>query len=166
MANGAQGQPGRRELRQRRLRFEPPPGGGNAPRYLWRGPVEGIDDKREINAAEEQIGHFGGGDRTYVSKLLAELPIPETDATFEQLPSLFMAAGMGTSGGGNRAGSAQGASGSAVVFTLPIPDTSGPITYSYTAEAGDDAYAERMTYGLVQELKLSFAGAAPMKGEA
>lgn len=166
MANGAQGQPGRKELRQLRLRAESTNGTGSDTRYLWRGPVEGIDDKREVNAAEEQIGHFGGGDRTYVSMLLAELPIPETEATFEQLPSLFMAAGMGTSGGGNRAGSAQGASGSSVVFTLPIPDTGGPITYSYTAEAGDDAYAERMTYGLVKELKLSFAGAEAMKVEA
>src|SRR3972149_11293797 len=108
MANGAQGQPGRRELRQLRLRFESTPGSGNDIRYLWRGPVEGIDDKREINAAEEQIGHFGGGDRTYVSKLLAELPIPETEATFEQLPSLFMAAGVGTPGGGDPGGPARG----------------------------------------------------------
>lgn len=166
MANGAQGAPGRKELRQLRLRAEATNGLAVDTRYLWRGPVEGIDDKREVQPAEEQIGHFGGGDRTYVSALLAELPIPETEATFEQLPSLFMAGGFGTSGGGNRAGSAQGASGSAVAFTLPLPDTGGPITYSYTAEVGDDAYAERMTYGIVKEIKLSFAGAEAMKVEA
>lgn len=166
MANGAQGEPGRKELRQMRLRAEANNGVGVNTRWLWRGPVEGIDDQREITIVEENIGVFGGGDRSYTGKLLAELPLPETEATFQQIPSLFLCSGFGTSGGGNRAGSAQGASGSTAVFILPLPATSGPLTYSYTAEVGDDAYAERMTYGVCKELKLSFAGGEAMKVEA
>ncbi len=130
--------PGVKELRQLRLKAEATNGTGVSPRFLWRGPVEGIDDQREVSIAEENVGIFGGTDRSYTAKLMAELPIPETEATYEQLPDLFLMCGFGTSGGGNRAGSAQGASGSTVVFTLPIPASTTPITYSCTAEVGDD----------------------------
>jgi hypothetical protein len=157
---------GRKELRSLRLRAENTPGNAVAPRYVWRGPVDGIDDQREVAQKEEQIGIFGGSDNTYIPKLMAELPIPETEATFEQIADLFQMCGFGTSGGGNRAGSAYGASGSAVVFTLPIPSSSGPLTYSYTAEVGDDAYAERMEYALCKELTLTFTGGEGMRVEA
>ena len=122
--------PGVKELRSLRIRAEANNGVAVTPRWLWRGPVEGIEDQREVKNAEENIGIYGGGDRTYTAKLLAALEIPETEATFEQLPSLFMMAGLGTSGGGARNGSAQGVSGSTVVFTLPIPGSVQPVTYS------------------------------------
>jgi len=164
--------PGVKELRQMRLKAETSPGSQSSPRFLWRGPVEGIDDQREVTIAEENVGIFGGTDRSYTAKLMAELPIPETEATYEQLPDLFMMCGFGTSGGGNRAGSAQGASGSTVVFTLPIPASTTPITYSCTAEVGDDNptganhNAEVVTYALCKELTLTFEGGAAMKVEA
>lgn len=162
--------PGVKELRELRLRAEDTPGAQSVPRYRWRGPVEGIDDQREIAIAEEQVGIFGGTDRSYTPKLFAELPLPETEATYEQLPDIFQMCGFGTSGGGNRAGSAQGASGSTVIFTLPIPTSTMPLTYSYTAEVGDQSgannNAEVMTYALCKEISLTMEGAAAVKMEA
>lgn len=162
--------PGVKGLRSLRLRAETTPGVVATARFLWRGPVEGIEDQREITIAEEQVGIFDGTDRSYTPKLMAELPIPETEATYEQLPDLFMMCGFGTSGGGNRAGSAQGASGSTAIFTLPIPSMTTPITYSYTAEVGDmdgaNNNAEQMAYSLCKELTLTWEGGAAVKVEA
>jgi len=153
--------PGRKELRSLRLKAETTNGVVVSPRFLWRGPVEGIDDKREVKHVDMQVGIFGGTDDIYIPKLLAELQIPTTEATFEQIPDLFLMAGFGTSGG-NRAGSAQGASGSSTIFTLIAPTTTVPITYSCTAEVGDSevggntGYAEVMEYCLADELKFEF----------
>lgn len=162
--------PGVKELRSLRLKAEDTPGSTVVPRFLWRGLVEGIDDQREVTIAEENIGVFGGSDRSYTPKLYAELPIPETEATFQQLPDLFLMCGFGTSGGGNRAGSAQGASGSTVIFRHSIPATASPITYSYTAEVGDldgaNNNAEVMPYALCKELKLTWEGGAALKVSA
>ena len=164
--------PGVKELRSLRLKRETTNGTGVAPRFLWRGPVEGIDDQREVSIAEENVGIFGGTDRSYTAKLMAELAIAETQATYEQLPDLFIMCGFGTSGGGNIAGSAQGASGSTVVFTLPIPASVAPITYSYTAEVGDadttatNQNAEVMVYSLCKELSLDFSGGEALKVKA
>lgn len=165
--------PGRKEQRSLRIRAEITPGTPTAPRFLFRGLVDGIDDQRDPVIREEQIGIFGGSDDSYIPKLMAELPIPETEATFEQLPSFLMMCGLGTSGGGNRAGSAQGASGSSVVFTLPVPARTAPVTYSYTCETGDsedpggaNGWAEVMEYALCKELTLTFNGGEGMKMQA
>lgn len=159
--------PGRKELRSIRLKAESTNGNAAAPRFLWRGVGDMPDDQREIVQVEEQVGIFGGTDRTYIPKLMAELKLGQTEATFEQIPDLLMMAGLGTSGGGNRAGSAQGASGSAVIFTLPVPVDTVPVTCSYTVEAGEnDPEAEQITYVLSKETTFTFAGGEAMKVEA
>jgi hypothetical protein len=155
--------PGRKELRSLRLKAEVTNGTPVAPRFLWRGPIEGIDDKREVKHVAMQVGIFGGTDDVYIPKLAATLAFPSTEATFEQIPDLFLMAGFGTSGG-NRAGSAQGVSGSSAIFTLIPPTINIPPTYSCTAEVGDlDAgssggFAEKIEYLLVDELKFEFKG--------
>jgi hypothetical protein len=159
--------PGRKELRSLRLKAETTPGTKVAPRYLWRGPIEGINDTREVKHVEMQVGIFGGTDDIYIPKLAAELEFAETEATFEQTPDLFLMNGWGTSGG-NRAGSAQGASGSSVIFTLIAPTSNIPPTYSCTAEVGDldsgstSGFAEVIEYLLVDELKFEFKGGEAM----
>lgn len=162
--------PGVKELRSLRLKSEDTNGVVVAPRFLWRGLVEGIDDQREVTIAEENVGIYGGTDRSYTPKLMAELPIAETEATYEQIPDLFLMSGFGTSGGGNRAGSAQGASGSTVIFTMPVPGATMPVTYSYTAEVGDlngaNNNAEVMPYALCKELTFKFEGGAAVKVSA
>ena len=164
-----QGAPGRKSLRSIRMKTETTPGTPVAPRFVWVGNGEMIEDQREPQAREVQVGIFGGIDDTYIPKLMAGLDLAETEATFEQVADILMMAGFGTAGGGNRAGSAQGASGSTAVFTLAIPVSTSPITYSYTVEAGDSAgagtegWAQVMEYTLVDETKLSFAGGEAMK---
>ena len=159
--------PGRKELRSLRLKAETTNGTKVAPRFLWRGPVEGINDTREVKHVEMQVGIFGGTDDIYIPKLAAELEFASTEATFEQIPDLFLMAGFGTSGG-NRAGSAQGASGSSVIFTLINPTSNIPPTYSCTAEVGDldsgstSGFAEVIEYLLVDELKFEFKGGEAM----
>ena len=162
----AAGVPGRKELRSIRLRAEATPGATATPRYLWRGNGEMPKDDREIVFVEQQVGIFGGVDDAYTPKHMGHLELAETEATFEQLADLFMMAGLGTFGGGNRAGSAQGASGSTTIFTLPVPVSSGPVTYAYTVEAGDDAEAEVMPYTLAEEVKLAWKGGEAMKVSA
>lgn len=155
--------PGRKELRSLRLKAESVNGTKVAPRFLWRGPIEGIDDKREVKHVDMNVGIFGGTDDVYIPKIAADLAFASTEATFEQIPDLFLMAGFGTNGG-NRAGSAQGASGSSVIFTLIPPSNLIPPTYSCTAEVGDlDAgsnggFAEVIEYLLVNELKFEFKG--------
>ncbi len=158
--------PGRKELRQIRIRREVTNGSPLATRFLWRGNGELIDDQREVKNVEMQVGIFGGTDETYIPKLYAELELAETEATFEQLSDLFLMSGLGTVGG-NAAGSAQGASGSSAVFTLPLPTVAVPITYSYTVEAGNgtlanDGWTEQMPYTLMKEFTLTFNGGEAM----
>lgn len=157
--------PGIKELKSIRLKREATNGTPVSPRFEWRGNGEAIDDQREVKNVEEQVGIIGGTDRTYIPKILAGIELAETEATYEQLSDLFIMAGFSTSGGGNIAGSAQGASGSAVSFTLVAPTFTIPVTNSYTVEAGDsprggvNGWSEVMEYALADEVKLTFKGA-------
>lgn len=159
--------PGRKELRSARIKAEVTPGTKVSPRFLWRGPIEGIEDQREVKHVDMQVGIFGGTDDIYIPKLLAALTFASTEATFEQTPDLFLMNGWGTNGG-NRAGSAQGASGSTTIFTLIAPTTTVPPTYACTAEVGDsevggnNGYSEVIEYLLVDEIKLEFKGGEAM----
>jgi|GEM_PF-1654443 len=159
--------PGRKELRNIRLRAEAVNGTPVATRYIWRGNGDLIDDQRTVKRVQMQVGIFGGTDETYTPKYYAELALNSTEATFEQLPDLLQMCGIGTSGGGNRAGSAQGASGSTAVFYLAVPTNTVPVTYSYTVEAGNgtllnDGWTEQMSYALCKDMKLSFKGGEAM----
>lgn len=154
---------GRKELRRFQLARESAPGTRFAtPRALWRGLAAVPEDTREVTKAEEQIGIFGGADRTYVPKLMGALEIEETEATFEQIGAVLTLHGLGTSGG-DWAGSAQGASGSTAVQTLIVPTSSSAPYPTVTAEGGDDAWAEYSTYVVAEETTLSFAGGEAMK---
>lgn len=158
--------PGRKELRNIRIKAETANGSRVAPRFLWRGNGETIEDQRGVVKVEEQIGIFGGSDRTYIPKLMAGLELADTPATFEQIGDLFLMAGFGTSGG-NLAGSAQGVNGSTSVQTLIAPGVTAFPTYSFTVEAGNgtagnDGWTEVMEYTLAEEVKLSFKGGEAM----
>jgi len=162
--------PGRKELRNVRFRIETANGTLRAPRFIYRGNGEMIEDAREVKQVAMQVGIFRGTDETYIPKLMAHLDLAETEATFEQLPDLFLMSGFGTNGG-NVAGSAQGASGSTTVFTLIPPSTLVFPTYSYTVEAGNgtasnDGWSETMPYTLCEELTISGKGGEALKVKA
>jgi hypothetical protein len=158
---------GRKELRSVRLRLEATNGAYPASvRYLWRGMAEMPEDQREVVNREELVGIFGGYADTYIPKFMGAITLGETEATFEQLPVLFAAAGFGSAGG-----SVHGASGSAVSFYMPVPAATVWPTQSFTIEAGEPAQglggeAEVGTYCLVNELKLSGAGGEAVKVES
>lgn len=157
---------GRKELRSIRFKAETTNGVQVAPRFVWRGNGEMIEDAREVTLVEEQVGIFNGTDREYIGKLFAKMELAETPVTFEQIPDLLQMCGFGTAGGGNRAGSAQGVSGSTAVFILPIPSTVAPLTYSYTTEAGDNVEAMVMPYTLCEELTIKGVGGEALMVEA
>lgn len=157
---------GRKELRSVRLRLETTPGAAVVPRFIWRGMAEMFDDQREVTNVEELIGVFNGSDRSYIGKLMGAITLGETEATFEQLPVIFAAAGFGSAGG-----SLHGASGSAVSFYFPLPASTVWPQQSFSVEAGEPAAglggeAELGTYGLVNEIKLSGAGGEAVKVES
>lgn len=149
---------GRKELRSIRLRLESTPGVASPPRYVWRGNGDTFDDQRELTNVEEQIGVFGGSDRSYIAKLKGDITLAETPATFEQLSIVFAGSGLGSAGG-----SAHGASGSAVAHYFPLPASTVWPQQTFTIEAGEPAQglggeAETGTYGLVKEWTLKGAG--------
>jgi hypothetical protein len=152
---------GRKELRSARLRLEATPGTAVVPRYIFRGEFEMPSDEREVVNAPELVGIFGGTDRSYIPKLMGGITLGEAELTFEQAPLLFAAAGFGSAGG-----SLQGASGSTGVFLFPIPVGTAPTTQSFTIEAGDNVESEVLTYALVNELTLTFAGGEAIKAES
>lgn len=155
-----QGQ-GRKELESVRLRLETTPGSANTPRYVWRGMASMPEDQREVMIVEELVGIFGGTDRSYIPKLMGQITLGETEVNYEQGPILTAAAGFGSAGG-----SAQGASGSAVVFTHTIPVGTSPTLQTFTIEAGDNVEAEQLTYAVVNELTFTFAAGEAVKVES
>jgi len=157
---------GRRALQRIQIGRETTPGTPVSPRFIWRGNGNMPEDQREIVKVDEVIGIFGGADRTYIPKLMAQLSLADTEATFEQLPPLFNMLGLGTVTTNSAQGSLQGASGSTALFAWNVPTTiSGP-TISYTVEAGDNTEVEQLPYVIASEVKLSFAGGEAMKVSA
>ena len=157
---------GRKALQRIQMGREATPGTPVAPRYIWRGNGEMPEDQRELVKVEELIGVFGGADRTYIPKLMAQLSLADTEATFEQLPPLFNMLGLGTVTTNSAQGSVQGASGSTGLFVWNIPTTSSGPTISYTVQAGDNIEVEELPYVIASEVKLSFAGGEAMKVSA
>ncbi len=154
---------GRKALRSLRFRIEAANGTRVAPRFVYRGSGN-IEDQRVQENPEEQIGIFGGGDRTYQPAMLGGLALDETDLTFEQFTDFLLMAGMGTMAAYPTQGSAQGASGSAGVFAFIIPSDIAPPTYSYTVEGGENAVeAEYMPYVLCKKISLKGAGGEAIK---
>jgi hypothetical protein len=154
---------GRKALRSLRFRLESANGTRVAPRFIYRG-MGSLTDARTQENPEEQIGIFGGGDRTYQPALLGELSLDETDLTFEQFSDFLLMAGMGTMAAYPTHGSAQGNSGSTAVFAFIIPSDTAPPTYSYTVEGGENAVeAEYMPYTLVKKISIKGAGGEALK---
>jgi len=155
---------GRKALRSIRFRREATPGVQVSPKFLWRGNGETIKDEREVVNPEEQVGIFGGTDRTYIPKLLATMELAETDANYEQIWDLFLMLGIGTITAVQ--GSVISTGGSAAIHYGAIPGSLVPPTISYTTEAGDNIEAQVMPYTLATEVTLTFAAGEAVKVSA
>lgn len=142
--------PGRKEKRSLQLGKETVAGTAVPATAIWRGPVNTIVDDREVVENEEQIGIIGGADRTHIPKLAASLTVPETEATFEQLPYPFAMLY-----GGAVTGVADGSGSSGYKYLTTIPTSSAPTAKTYTVETGDDFEVEEMEYAVAVKVTLS-----------
>lgn len=152
---------GRKELRSIRLKKEATPGTRVAPRFLWRGNGDMLEDQREVVQVEEQIGVFGGSDRTYISKLAGALSLAETEMTFEQAMDLLYMAGLGTTSIAPYQGTVLDATSSVLMEAVVPTQQTFPIA-SYTVEAGDNVEAEVMPYALATSVSITGAGGEPL----
>lgn len=151
----------------RKLQFgrETTAGSAVAATTVFRG--EGvIKDTRKVEFPTEDVGYIGGVTRNYSPLLGAELKIPATPATFEQLPHIFEMGIISTSGVRDSAASSD------YIYTYPLPTTQNmflsatssalPIK-SYTIQGGDNNQAEVMEFSHVTDFELNFkAGEALM----
>lgn len=149
--------PGRKALRKFQFGREVTPGTSVAATALWRGPAALLEDDRDPEEVEEDVGLVGGTDRTHVTATPGKISVKETPATFEQLQhpisNMF---------GGPITGSADGV-GSGKVYTTAIPTTAAVTTdRAWTVEGGDDAEAEGATYAKVLKLTLSGTSNKPV----
>lgn len=155
---------GRKELRSIRLRLEAVNGVREVPRFLWRGNGDMPQDAREVIKVEEQVGIYGGADRTYISKLAGQISFADTELTFEQYGDILLAAGFGTVLSGY-AGSVMATSNSVRQgYFVPFNETL-PVA-SYTIEAGDNVEAEVLPYSIVTKTDVQGAGGEPLRASA
>lgn len=146
---------GRYGLSKAQAGFETTAGTAVAATMIWRGTAVHIDDQRVVTEVNESVGIFGGADRSYIARNLAQLAVNETEATYEQLPYLFvMMFGM------NKTGVADGSGSSGYVYTANIPETAAPsMTGRFmTWETGDDIQAHEMEYTHALEINLKGTG--------
>lgn len=149
--------PGRKALRKVQFGRESTPGTAVAATVIWRGPAALLEDDREPEFVEEDVGLIGGTDRTHITHTPGKISFAETSATFEQLQhpvaNMF---------GGPVAGVADGA-GTGRIYTNPIPTTGAPATNrAWTIEGGDDTEVEQAAYAKVSKLTLSGASNKPV----
>ena len=151
--------PGRKDLRRVQFGWENPaaPGTQVVATARWRAPTDGIEDMLTVEQIPEHIGKFTGSDRSTVTAYKSQLALPETPATFEQLPYL-----LAISLGGPKAGVQDGA-GTDYLYTTAIAEGTIPTIQTLTVEAGDDNQAYEFGYGHCPEFKLAGAGGETLK---
>lgn len=107
-----------------------------------------LNDESEIEYPPEEVGIISGRGRSYIPKKDASIELPETPATFEQLPYLLNMAVKGVAG-------VQDGAGTGYVYTYALPYNAAQSPYTYTFEVGDDTQAEIITACFVDELTIT-----------
>jgi hypothetical protein len=139
---------GSRILRRLQLGQESVAGTAVSATTIWGGPAEGIENTSKSVWVQQDIGRLTPGMRTYMPTIGAAYAMPETEATFQQLPHVLQAAF------GKVTPTADG-SGSDHIYTYALSGTSSIVPQTYTMEAGDDQQAYYMAYSFVPKFKLS-----------
>lgn len=119
---------------------------------IWRGPAGFFDDEEIPVFVEEDTGRFSGSDRTYIPKAGAVLDMPETEATFEQLPYILMAGVEAES-----PGQVTNSTGTAFTWTFEFATGTGKETMTYTFEVGDNQEQEEAAYMFVEDFHITGA---------
>ena len=140
---------GIKALRKIQLGIESTSGTAVAATAVLRG-TGALEDKRTIVNANEDVGIFGGSNRTYTPWLEGGLQL-DIDATYEQLPYV-LACGIKDVVSG-AADTGEGATGK--IYTYPFPTTTANSIKTATIETGDDVAAEEMEYSFVDNFKIT-----------
>lgn len=115
---------------------------------IWRGPASDIENAQEAITVDENVGLLVPTGRSYVAQLGATIALPETEATFEQLPHVFEGGIKTVSPSGTgpytRSGYAPGTASANTIKTYTIE--------SGNAIAGD---GNEMEYSFVESFTLS-----------
>lgn len=139
--------PGRKRLRRVQIGIESTPGTAVAATSRWRGPGVTLEDDRQWEFVDEDVGILGGTGRKVMPYAQGNLALPDTPLTPEQFPYM-LAFGFG----GPITGSADGAGSTGFRYVTTIPTTSAPANNrAGTFETGDDFEVERAAYGKVLE---------------
>lgn len=144
-----------KKLRRFQLGREATAGTAVATTTRWRGPAIGLEDAQAKVWPEENIGYSAKTTRQYTPLEVARLPMPATEATFEQFPHLLEA-------GLKAATPAQDGSGSGYIRTYPLPHEEPETIKTYSIQAGNNKGGiEKTAYMFVLDMVLS-----GRKGEA
>lgn len=151
--------PGKRKLAKIQLGDEGTAAGYNtgagqatAATAIWRGPAGFFDDEEIPVFVEEDTGRFSGSDRTYIPKAGAALAVPETEATYEQLPYILMAGVEAET-----PSEATNSTGSAYTWTFEFATGTGKECMTYTFEVGDNQEQEEAAYMFVEDFHITGA---------
>jgi len=125
-------------------------GQATAATAIWRGPAGFFDDEEVPVFVEEDTGRLSGSDRTYVPKCGAVLDVPETEATFQQLPYILMA---GVESVGPSV--ATNATGTAYTWLYEFCTGTKKLTMTYTFEVGDNQEQEEAAYMFVEDFHIT-----------
>ena len=123
---------GIKRLRVIQLGDEGTPGSAVAADTIWRGEGAGPEILDDIQFVEEDIGRFGGANRSVKVSVGAQIALAATPLTFEQFPLLCQ---MGIEA--QQTGVADGG-GSGLIYTFDFPLTSANTIRTYTTEAGNN----------------------------
>jgi len=151
--------PGRRKLSKIQLGIEGAATQGTAvpATVIWRGPAGFFEDEEVPVFAEEDLGLLAPVGRSYVPKAGATLAMPETEATYEQLPYILMA-GVET----ESVASATNSTGTYYTWTFEFATGATKTTSTYTIETGDDVDQVEAEYCFVEDFNLKGAVDGPL----
>lgn len=137
---------GAKALRQLQLAQEATMGVAAVPTAIWRG-TGVLEDIRDPEVVEEDVGILVPPTRSYIPALAAKLDMPSIEATFEQLTYLLSAGVKDVAG-------VQDGAGTDYIWTYPFATTTKNTPQSYTIRGGDDTEVEEMEYSLISKLTL------------
>ncbi len=139
---------GVKNLRKIQLGREATPGTAVPATTIWRGLAVPIKDDRINVRPNENIGLSSPTTRQYTPGLLASLPFPITEATFQNIQHVM-------EGGVKTVTPVADGAGSGFINAYPLPSGDSNTTKPYTIESGDNKVVEEMEYSFVVDYELS-----------
>jgi len=140
---------GIKKLRRVQIGAETTAGTAVAATTIMRIAGAALQDDRDVQFPEEDVGLLVSTDRNYVASLQGSFPSGDNPATFEQI-GYYFEAGIKKVGTGVADGP-----GSGRIYTYTFPTTTPNVIQTYTIESGDNVDVERLEYAFVQKINIS-----------